>query len=834
MRWSAYLIAAFTILSIAIILPQASAQPTWDLKIELLPAELYMGEWGTICANITNIDCKARSSLVIVLEGLHEDEIEEIEERIKLVEELGFVENHTITPLRLWGVGGDVYGDYEIYLHGVCRGRSIKVVGAGLWFPWKGYGRGVMSWENIGLELTAFDAARVVLEGADPSSSVKVCFKFFFPPDLPPEEKDVWPRIDVRLHFPGWIEYTLKNLPIGGEYVLQPYRSFNLTITDFDGVLRLGGAKVILRQLIHYYRIREYMVPENGTIRIWRLLDDRYEISIYWNSSYLVNTSLIFFERLSAYDLASMKVLKTKLFTVEISALDLRNRPLRGARVIFDGFEKIAENGTIAYTLVPEGNHTAEIYWRGVKVFDGWLWAGYHPTIYPWMTRPATEHILTLPVDDLIVQAISSGGDPVGANYTVIGPNEELSFENIYSEDGLLRLEQLPVAEYLVEATNCSTIFKKCVESRSTYIPGNLSRIVLPIHSARLRVLSNSRKPITSAEVALGPLKSISDEDGLASFIGIPEGAYRVAIRWRNLTVYEDEVMISKTVEIEAITSIYDIRIRFIALDGEEHPCNFKFKAPTGINLTVTHPSTELKVELVPEGECVLEIYSLEGRMLLEISENCSKLSKISEITLPIADMVIKVLWSDGEAIRKAEVIVLEDEEEKLVKNTDENGTAIFEKMILTNYTIRVNYPYTKLPLKTLEHQFDGKEIEILVEKASLTIRVLDSLGNPVEGADVTIFHGPIPLSKGLTDKSGVLLFARIPRLPSYKIKVRYDGEDLELSARPDEVVEVKVKALKPLIGIDLIQLMILAGVISGLVIIMVKAITYTKSKLKA
>ena len=117
-----------------------SAQPTWSFRVEILPARLYMGEWNEVYANITNVDCSERIDAALLIGNTTERLVRDMVARAEDMRAGGLLTNYTMSAERLWGVGGEVYGDYVLRLEGVCRGRGIEVTGAGLWLPVRGSG----------------------------------------------------------------------------------------------------------------------------------------------------------------------------------------------------------------------------------------------------------------------------------------------------------------------------------------------------------------------------------------------------------------------------------------------------------------------------------------------------------------------------------------------------------------------------------------------------------------------------------------------------------------------------------------------------------------------
>lgn len=127
-----------------------------------------------------------------------------------------------------------------------------------LWFPFKGTTRTYVFEKEGETSLEAFDRVRYILEEAHPESSALIEFRVYVPPDIPPEDFGAAPNLDLRVDYPGWKEYTLQGLKISrvDRVKINPYRTFNLTVVDYDGVNPIVGAKVVVRRLIHYYKKR--------------------------------------------------------------------------------------------------------------------------------------------------------------------------------------------------------------------------------------------------------------------------------------------------------------------------------------------------------------------------------------------------------------------------------------------------------------------------------------------------------------------------------------------------------------------------------------------------
>ncbi|RLG01169.1 MAG: hypothetical protein DRN49_01835, partial [Thaumarchaeota archaeon] len=194
------------------------AQPTWRFEAYFLPADLYMGEWGTLHVNITNYDCTHRINWEKHFDKILREDLEAVEQRAEDMKSMDLIRGYSVEITRSWGYGGVVYHEADIRLYGVCSGRSIKITWVRFWFDWSRYGgRETAGFKvQVNRVLGAYDPTQYILSGVSPESSIIVTSRIFIPEWIEPDERFKKPYLDIRVEYPGWIEYTLEKFPVKG------------------------------------------------------------------------------------------------------------------------------------------------------------------------------------------------------------------------------------------------------------------------------------------------------------------------------------------------------------------------------------------------------------------------------------------------------------------------------------------------------------------------------------------------------------------------------------------------------------------------------------------
>jgi hypothetical protein len=253
---------------------------------------------------------------------------------------------------------------------------------------------------------------------------------------------------------------------------------------------------------------------------------------------------------------------------------------------------------------------------------------------------------------------------------------------------------------------------------------------------------------------------------------------------------------------MELNTRVYDISIAFKTRDGEKVYADYVFRDPADREF-----KGELRegftIEDVPDGLCSITIRDHDtGRILYKSDVQAYKLTETNEIKLPIQDMFFKVSWVDGRPVEKARIVAVDVETgEKIEEYTNDYGDAVVKNARYSTYKIIVYYPYTELPVYSSEVGFSGQKITITLREAVVTVKVLDVLGSPIRGAEVSVSYMGTLLGRGFTDPSGIVEL-RVLEKPSYKVSVRYGMHRAEATVEPNKYVEVKLDVAR-ILGLE-------------------------------
>jgi len=397
-----------------------------------------------------------------------------------------------------------------------------------------------------------------------------------------------------------------------------------------------------------------------------------------------------------------------------------------------------------------------------------------------------------------VVQAVDSGGNPVGASFKLTDPEGRIPAVEKYSRTGFLNVSRIPVREYLVKAVNCSEVFGSCAEASGAFKPGSKNLLRIPIHSAVFKIYSADRRVLENATVLFGPLTVKTNSSGMVAFAGIPAGAYPLKVFWRGIEVYSEQVNIDRSIARDVLARVYDIKLRLRTADDKAIRVWWILVDPLGVAHTPRAPSDLVSLELVPDGECALTILWEENLTILERRFGVAELASMDSLKLPIGRLMLKVVWEDGSPISEAAVSL-----KRLLDNrsyesmTDQEGRVWFEDMLFTDYHLRVNYPGAGFAIISRNITFSGDVITVEAKRSQIAVKVVDFLGNPVEGARVKVSMSGAVFREESTGANGILTFTKLPPAPTYRVDVRYGSAKAWGYAYPGQLLVIKLDIIR-------------------------------------
>ena len=170
----------------------------------------------------------------------------------------------------------------------------------------------------------------------------------------------------------------------------------------------------------------------------------------------------------------------------------------------------------------------------------------------------------------------------------------------------------------------------------------------------------------------------------------------------------------------------------------------------------------------------------------------------MDSLKLPIGRLMLKVVWEDGSPIAEAAVSL-----KRLLDNrsyesmTDQEGRVWFEDMLFTDYHLRVNYPGAKFAIISRNITFSGDVITVEAKRSQIAVKVVDFLGNPIEGARVKVSMSGAVFREESTGANGILTFTKLPPIPTYRVDVRYGSVKAWGYAYPGQLLVIKLDVIR-------------------------------------
>ncbi|MCS7142393.1 MAG: hypothetical protein NZ920_01165 [Aigarchaeota archaeon] len=757
----------------------------WPLDVELLGHELYAGETGPLSLIITNTDCRERYNGTLPLGEAWDYEAGVYEERALKLKSRGFIQNYTLSRSDTVIRDGRIYAKWTLSLSQVCRGDSVKIGKVRLNFIER-LDEPVPTAEELSRSFTlkAFDPVEFILRGEDRGSSSVLVFTVDVPSTLPSDTFDKPPQVLVTIDYGerGMWEYSYS---ISGKFSINPYRTFTLTVYDRNGRLTVSDAIVTLEAAFYPHVRFEFRTDDRGSIRIKRLPDFYdYFIKIISDTQYEKNV-LVYYSLATAVGLARGEI-RTELNEFSIRPTDALGDSLENAEVTITYVSsgqrhlKLSERGLATFTLAPNGNYSIAIRWKGVEVYSGYLWIGYHPTLNPSAVVPR-ELPLRCNVNDLYVVAVDRSNNYLPATFEILGPTKESTIYEVKTIDGRLSIKQMPVAVYRVRATVFSEVTSQLIIATIEAVPSgvNATRLELPIYKADVKVLNAKGETLEGAQVRLGSVTKETDWSGSAEIIGVPIGSHRVEV------IYLGESVGTFSIRVPGdnllVARVIPPKLSFLDHSGAPIFVEWQLIGPWGV---LKGMGSEAVLKNLPDVPSVLTV-RYGNRTIFESTVTPSLID--GPRRYPLGKMTIYLYWSDDRPLNGTRISVSGVLDVTLRGNVLESQVPV----PFGDYNVSISYKGLKLGNFRIAH--DGNPSIIKLEPTRAVVRVLDLRGQPLSDVNIEVRIKDVLYVTGTSDQNGNFVIEDLPtnlqftpvviaRIDTVSVKAFLSGRELSIT----------------------------------------------------
>jgi hypothetical protein len=848
----------------------ASAQPTWSFWADV-SGVLYPGEAHNVTVILRNTQCVERRDEIRfdyehwpTLVNLLDEDVERFRAKAEEGVSLGVFRSYSIfinqTDWKWFGPRQLLVNNITIIIRDYCVYKPIFVEKVRVWFLWKGYGRSLYSEVNVGKVLRGYEVSEFplsVLKAVGPREEGpwydyyrNVSVPFWVPEDLPsefPGSQGIVVEVDARTEGGVWTfggAFGQPSVRVTGQVDVRPFRTFTLRVTDGEGAIPLGGAEVNLKAHVYPFSLK-LATNASGMVEVFRLPDYyTYSVRVLYRPPLLNESVPVLISDMDALQI--VKGIRAELHTMRIFPKDLKGRPLEGAEVIVGAISihlvPGAKTGSLsnetvkgyaAFPLLPTGNYSYRVLWKGVEVCSGTRYLGYHPT---YGMRPSSFEV-TCKVGDLKVKAVDGMNNAIGAEISVLG--RSISGDAIlvflqkveHAKNGTLVIRQVPPGIYTVEAVNRSAAFGKEVRGSAELKLGpeigaeNEVVVRLPVFGVSVVVVSEDNDLLDSYRLEFGPVKA--EFKGTAVLPGVPEGEYPVRVIYKGIEVFSGNVKVDGNVERTFKARAFRASFLLKDYDGELVTAIWKVAGPGG---TFSGSSPKGMTEPLPEAPHRLEVRGkVLGKevVLLNTTFLPSQLRNAT-LVVPLVTPLFRVVWSDGAPFEGQLEIP-----ELGLKAPVVNGKAKLEaKVLVGNYRVLV-YDGSGARVHDERAGIAPGGSELRIKAVPLNVRIVDVLGQPIAGASVQVRGAQgILMVDGRTDQSGQLSVARLPAAQApFLVSVNWGGKRTEMISQGGEVA-LRIDAMN--LGGAAVDTMLVgagvAGVIAVAVIIVLRKIMKRKT----
>lgn len=790
----------------------AISQPTWDFLVQVSGGPLYPGETGTIEASLFNVNCVSRTPRLrftytthAFLRNLTDAQLEELKGRLNYLRQQNLILDYVFAVNATRMVGPTPVADYTLVVTGACVGRSVHVKAVRVWFPWPGLGRALHSERSVERTLPPFDVPSYIATGSTSAFRIDLRFEFRVPKDLPSELLGSnRPNVEVDATVEG-STYTfgrpfgLPDVRVVGDLVVEPFRTFKLRLLDSEGRIPLSGAEVRLQAHVYAQYTLRLSSDREGYVAFTRLPERFvYSVTVLYKTPYTPDPIPVSAFDATALELARLDSLTTELYTLRLSAADMKGRPvkdgvarLRPIEVVYAAIALPSEvrvsNGTAEFRLVPTGNYTVSLEVMGFEVGSVTRYVGYHPT----HGRLPPSVTMTASLDDISVTVRDGMGRPLAATVSLTDPRGRV-VATVTSRDGRAEFVQLPVTTYGVRARANDSLGTTHVRELQA-VPGASVTLSFPFYRLSVSLVTQDGKPLRGAALKVLD-REIILRTGEASFDHFPGGSHAVSVTYKGVVVHESAISLTSDAAFQLRTRVYDVELRF--LDASSKPLNVTWRVAYLDTVNAGHGAFVRLVD-VPDVELRLEVSfrAMNSTFnLLSRSIRASEAWPTANFSLPVGDLALIVLWEDG--LRLDGVLVLEVAGSRHSMPLRAGAPPRVPTLPFGEYG------YSVVDARGLEVargriSHSGSPVSIRVPQTSLTVKVSDQLGTPLPGARVSVLKSGLRYGTSTTDASGVVRFSGLPALlEPYEVVVEVDGHKVTTTALGEVALSVPVLVL--------------------------------------
>ena len=504
-----------------------------------------------------------------------------------------------------------------------------------------------------------------------------------------------------------------------------------------------------------------------GNVVLPRVSNGTYEFTIVWQLTPILTVS-------EYIDANTPIVIQCPIYYLTVRAVDSIGEALSGAEIVAHfptGIKTVYianSTGYVTLSQIVGGYYNFTVLWFGFPVnsTDYLLVDANLPTY----TIKCSVYYLTVAVVDSMGEALS---------HAQVVAESPAGMKSIYTTNatGYFELSQIAGGHYRFTVF----WFGASVNITSVFVDANLPVFVIKtqVYYPKFYIVDSKGEPLVEASVTItGAVTQtrLTDRNGNVIFDQIPLGNAELIVMWHNVRVSSTEpIFINRSIPAYTVaTRVYYLTFKVVDSKGIAlFNAKVTTQFPTGIKVVFTTNSTG-HVEL---SQIALGNYSFRvswfgvsvNSTTLFIDSNIPTYTLITQVYHPTFHIV------DGDGAPLAGATVSLKGAITTIGSTNQSGEVNFSQIPIGEFEVVVLWHDIRVsssdPIIVDRNQ---PTYVINTSVYSLIVYVVDSNGNPLEGASVTL-AGPHLTQTGITDSEGKAEFQQLPA-NSYNINASYVG----------------------------------------------------------